>query len=395
MKRLRRLLACLCAAALVMALALSAAASEESVYQMAVNDRFVDMSAEAMPFQSDGVLYVPYTLFDGNVTGVALGVSFSVMRDDSGYYLYMYRIGGTLRFDLNAGTCTDQNTGESMGMRAIIRNGTIFLPLNRVSRYCELTTSQRLTPYGTFLRLTNGKESLSTQEFLEVAMVSGRLQNRYNDYIRSLSPSASVPAVTTAPGQTVPPAPTPGGAETPDRNGVRLYLAFQCTDGSGLEAILDTLDRSGVRALFLFRPEDLAGRGDQVRRVVGSGHAVGLLLPGGDLDAVQASLSQGSALLERIARLRIHTAALEQNDGQVLRWLTQLGWACWTGNVDGLDDGRGQAAQANAILAAAAERGSVRITLDDGAAGAGILSRILPRLQQAGYSIRLAVESEL
>lgn len=50
MKRLRRLLACLCAAALVMALALSAAASEESVYQMAVNDRFVDMSAEAMPF---------------------------------------------------------------------------------------------------------------------------------------------------------------------------------------------------------------------------------------------------------------------------------------------------------------------------------------------------------
>ena len=175
MKRLRRLLACLCAAALVMALALSAAASEESVYQMAVNDRFVDMSAEAMPFQSDGVLYAPYTLFDGNVTGVALGVSFSVMRDDSGYYLYMYRIGGTLRFDLNAGTCTDQNTGESMGMRAIIRNGTIFLPLNRVSRYCELTTSQRLTPYGTFLRLTNGKESLSTQEFLEVAMVSGRL----------------------------------------------------------------------------------------------------------------------------------------------------------------------------------------------------------------------------
>ena len=149
MKRLRRLLACLCAAALVMALALSAAASEESVYQMAVNDRFVDMSAEAMPFQSDGVLYAPYTLFDGNVTGVALGVSFSVMRDDSGYYLYMYRIGGTLRFDLNAGTCTDQNTGESMGMRAIIRNGTIFLPLNRVSRYCELTTSQRLTPYGT------------------------------------------------------------------------------------------------------------------------------------------------------------------------------------------------------------------------------------------------------
>ena len=62
MKRLRRLLACLCAAALVMALALSAAASEESVYQMAVNDRFVDMSAEAMPFQSDGVLYAPYTL---------------------------------------------------------------------------------------------------------------------------------------------------------------------------------------------------------------------------------------------------------------------------------------------------------------------------------------------
>ena len=113
------------------------------------------------------------------------------------------------------------------------------------------------------------------------------------------------------------------------------------------------------------------------------------------LDAEAIAEMESYELLERIARLRIHTAALEQNDGQVLRWLTQLGWACWTGNVDGLDDGRGQAAQANAILAAAAERGSVRITLDDGAAGAGILSRILPRLQQAGYSIRLAVESEL
>lgn len=398
MRRCRRFLACLWAAALVVSLALAGTASaEEAVYQMAVNDRFLEMNSGTMPFRSDGVLYIPYTIFDRNITGVRLGTSSFITRTDSDYVLTIYGVGNTLRFDMLRGICLNQSTGENTGMKAISRGGTYFVPVG-VCSYFDLNVSLTPTSYGTLLRVTNGQQTYTIEKFIEVATDTGRLQERYNEYIRSqTAPGAVSTPSPTASGASPSPAQTPAGNEGPSRQDVPLYLAFQCTGGAGVDGILDTLGRENIRALFLFRPEDLAARDAQIRRIVGSGHMVGLLVSGGSGEEVSAAVEEGARLLERIARLRSHIVLLEEppEEGTVEK-LNSLGWTCWTGNVDGLPGGRSQTEQVSALLnAAKAQSGPVRITLDDSTASAGVLSRILPQLREAGYQFRLAVETQL
>ena len=394
MKQLKRAAACLLAGVVLVGLIAQVPASaDETIFQMAVNDRFLEMSAGTMPFRSEGVPYIPYIMFDRNVTGVRLGLSTFITQTDSEYSLTIYSVGGTLRFDLLRGTCMDQNTGEAMNMRAISRNGMIFLPLGSVCRYFGLSSDLTPTSYGTLLRVVNGQQTYDTNKFIEVATATGRLQERYNEYLRSQSAAAQTPSPSLSPSA---PVPSPSESGGPDKQGVPLYLAIQCTDGGGLEAMLDLLDRNGYRALFLFPAEALEDREPLVRRVVGSGHALGLLAPGDSLEEVQGALEEGSRLLERTLRLRTHTVLAQGASRQVREALNQTGWTCWTGNVNGLPDGRGQTGRGSAILEAAqSRRGSVCITLDDSAASSGVLSYILPRLRTEGYDIRLAVETEL
>ncbi len=65
-----------------------------------------------MPFRSEGIPYIPYTVFDRNVTGVAAGMLQLHHQTDTEYTLTIYSIGGTLRFDLLRGTCLDQTLGR-------------------------------------------------------------------------------------------------------------------------------------------------------------------------------------------------------------------------------------------------------------------------------------------
>lgn len=401
MVRLRRAAVCLLAAALLTgALALIPASADTAVFQMAVNDRFLEMNAATMPFRSEGIPYIPYTVFDRNVTGVRLGISSFITQTDTEYTLTIYSIGGTLRFDLLRGTCVDQNAGETLNMRAISRNGMVFVPMGAVCRYFGLSSDVTPTSYGTLLRVVNGQQTYDTNKFIEVATATGRLQERYNEYLRSQSVTATAPPTPT-PATPTPATPVPSSlpvapTDQPDRRGVPLYLAFQCTDGEGLEAILDTLERSGYRALLLFRPEELARRDTLLRRAVGSGHSIGLLVPGGSAEEALPALEDGSERLEHLLCLRVHTVLAEGASADVREALQQAGWSCWVGNVNGLPDGRGAATQGAAILEAAEDlRGSVRITLDDSASSAGVLTYLLPRLRREGYSIRQAVETEL
>ena len=228
MKQLRRAAACLLAAVLLTGLIAQVPASaDETIFQMAVNDRFLEMTAGTMPFRSEGVPYIPYIMFDRNVTGVRLGLSTFITQTDSEYSLTIYSVGGTLRFDLLRGTCMDQNTGESMNMRAISRNGMIFLPLGSVCRYFGLSSDLTPTSYGTLLRVVNGQQTYDTNKFIEVATATGRLQERYNEYQRGQSAATSTPTPTPTPTSTLTVTPTPLPTETgdqPDRQIGRAHV---------------------------------------------------------------------------------------------------------------------------------------------------------------------------
>ena len=381
----------LCAAALLLSLLLAgtAKADEITIYLMAENDQMLDLPLSAMPAWINGDIYVPYTAFDWTVTGVNLGVSYGQERTETEYKFTLYSLNGMLVFDLNAGTCTDGFSGEAKDMRAALRNGRVFVPLAGVCSFFGLNYTYTPTNYGTLIRITNGQERLDTQQF--VTSASGlSMPTRYYKYLQELNQGTQP---TPSPSHT----PSGGGTDEPEQeDGLPVYLSFQCTGGGALDNILDTLEARGIRALFLFTPDALAAAEGQLRRLVGSGHAVGLSVPGQSLDGARAALEEGAGLLEQLVRVRPHTVYLEGAASGVADALEREGWACWSANVDGRPDGRSQSTQANALLRTLeGRRSAARMLLDDSGESAGILSRLLPRMPRDAYWFQLALDTRI
>lgn len=258
-------------------------------------------------------------------------------------------------------------------------NGDIYVPY----------TAFDWTVTGVNLGVSYGQERLDTQQF--VTSASGlSMPTRYYKYLQELNQG-------TQPTPSPSPSPSDGGTDEPEQeDGLPVYLSFQCTGGGALDNILDTLEARGIRALFLFTPDALAAAEGQLRRLVGSGHAVGLSVPGQSLDGARAALEEGAGLLEQLVRVRPHTVYLEGAASGVADALEREGWACWSANVDGRPDGRSQSTQANALLRTLeGRRSAARMLLDDSGESAGILSRLLPRMPRDAYWFQLALDTRI
>lgn len=385
----------LCAVALLaglLAVIPSAAADEITVYQIALNDRLKPISSEFTPIVSGGSYYIPYTIFDKSVTEVNLGISYGQVKRDEVHTLTLYSMNNILVFDVLAGTCLN-NKDESVDMKAIVKNGRVYVPLNVYQYFSGLQCSFTPTLYGTLIRITNGAEVLNTRQFVDAA--TGQMRGQYNKYLESLNiqPPVVTPTPSATPGVTPVQPDTP---EDPNRQEVRVYLAFRCEGGGGLDDILTRLESSGVRALFFLRPEDVAQNADRVRRMIGGGHSVGLLVDGTDEAGLTESLRQGNDLLARVGRLRTHVVLADGAPAAAVQSLKAAGWTVWSGNVNGVAGGRSQTALSRAVLdGVAAKRSVAWVTMDDSAAAAGALGRILTQMRADGYNLRLPVETEL
>lgn len=384
--------------------ALAAGANTSDIYHLAINDHFFDseLNAATMPVKANGVIYVPYTVFDRDIAQADFKISYGQKREGGEHTLTLYSINGALIFDLVRGTTTDVY-GNSVGMRAILHNGRPFIPIQAVCNYFNTLAGTTLvqyvytdTEYGALIRLRNEDYSLSDFMFRQSAL--SYMQYRLNRYLQGQSPQPSTPVQSTtapaAPNPTVTPRPDEDEDE-PNRHETPVYLAFRCQSGEGLAEILDTLTQEGVVALFLFSPERLEQQADQVRQVVGSGQRLGLLVSGGSGKEALAELEQGNALLEEVAWTRTRTVLADGAGSQVIQALEEAGWYCWQGNVDGLT-GTGAVSRADQIYTAVEQAGQLaRITMDDSNLSSAALSRLLSRLREEGHEVRAAVETEL
>lgn len=366
----RRLPALLALLALICALALPAlgASGSTTVYLLAANDKFCDLPGDVRPVAVDGVIYVPYSVFDKDTTGVDLGVYYGI--DQTGdTILNLYSLSGMLTFSLKMGTCKD-NQDNDMGFWALKRYGIPYVPASAVCRffglnYSFLPTSDR----GTLIRISNSNASLSDSLFLTSA--TNGMTIRYNNILQGLAPLATPTPV---------PTPTPAATPAPEgsKGNVRVYLAV---DASQAQGDLTTLFPSGVRALFLFTPDSLTIQSALVRQAVAKGHSVGLIVSG-NLSQAQSQLEEGNRLLAHIARVRTRIVSAPSG---LTQGLTAAGWSCWQPNTTG--------ATAAALLSNLEVKRSVgRLTLP---ANTGVIRQVVTQVRRDGYTLRQPLETEL
>ena len=380
MVKQHRFAAWLLSAVLCLGLLLPAPVSAADLCLTAINNSLPPLTADTMPLWSNGVLYVPYTVFDDNTTGADLGIFASYSRTRNEVTLYILR-SKMMVFDLEAGTCQNSMTGETISAKALLRNSRPYLPLNAVCRFFDLSYSYTAIDQGHLIRIKNSNAVLSDDQFIDAA--GDFIDRRVRDYTQSIS-STQTPA---------PPAPpAEEGAVSP--SDVRTYLAFQCDSTNHLTALLDILSQNQVYGLFLLPPTLMTEEGDLVRRILGTGHSVGILAQGADLEQTRALLEAGRRALEQAACLRITLACVPDDQRKTLE---NEGWVCWT---ETLSLAPNSSTGPNAFAANTLERleGRTRatyLTLTGDGNTVRILPTLLRKLKDGQFAVSIPMETRL
>ena len=390
-RRLRRLLALVCALALALSLSGPVSAAGD-IYFTVLNDSVVSLSDSTMPTWSGGVLYVHYSAFDGsNTARIGFDISFSYNRSSGMATLFNTR--QFLTFNMNNNTSYNALTGEYLNGRAILRNGQVFVPVALVCSFFGLSYSVISIDEGYIVRIKDNSVVLSDPDFVEAATLSiSRELRSYNQ----ANQSTATPGVRP---------PTGGSGETetndlpieeePDTaDSIPVYLAFRCDDDQGLSDILDILDERNRAAVFFFPAEELERQDDLLYRILGSGHSVGLLAEGSSLAATRQLLEEGGQVLERVGYTRTTLALVPERQRSALE---AEGWVCWDETASAIPEaGTGASSHANAVIRAIPSRSQrAYITLDAGSESARVLPTLLTRLEARSYAVSVPLETRL
>jgi len=377
----KRIVACVCALVLcfgLFSLPSSVQATNTPCF-FAVNDTLLRLEGQYIPILVDGQYYVPYTALDSNVTGLKLGIS--PIYNGAQNTLTVYDRERVLTFDLTAGTCADES--GKLSARAVTRNGRIYLPAQFICNYFGLTYSGRTTVYGPMVRIRNSSSVLDDKNF--VGMAQMQMERLLQEWNKNQSTESVTPV-------------TPGRNPTEiDKSAVRAYLAFRADQTDGMEELLTRLEYYEVHALFFFPVEEVAECEELVRQVIFRGHAVGFLVNGTDAGEIKGQVAKANQLLSQIAHMNVYTVlAADVTAEKELEAIEAGGLLCWRTDLSAIPDGQSAFDQAKSVLTNADRyQEKVYILSDASVAGATLFGRLLPELDRAGYSLRLAVETEI
>ena len=369
---------------------LNTAQAAGNIYLTAVNENLLELTSDTMPTWSGGVLYVPYTVFDGSYTGINLGISSSYSRDEGTVTLYTLQ--QMVVFDLNRGTCYNPLTEQTLSGKAILRNGRPYVPVAAVCSYFGLTYSIIDIDEGYIVRIKSSGVVLSDYSFVDSAQNS--IRNRIRDYNQA-NQSQPTPGV-------LPPTYNPEEPDTDitvpddpvDADVIPTYLAFSCEDSQGLSEILDTLDSRNQRAIFFFDAQGLERQDDLIFRILGSGYSIGLIAQGRSTSATNRLLEEANQTLSQVAYTRTSVVLVPENQREELE---AEGWICWNETASAVPtQGVGTNTYANQVIKRiSGNHARVYLTLDASSETARVLPTLLRRLSEEGYGVSVPLETRL
>lgn len=356
-------------------------AAAANLYFTGINDSVAPLTSSSMPYWSGGTLYVPYTVFDANQNGVGVSLGLYTSYNHRSHIVTIFNLKQMLVFDLERGTCRDDMTGAAYDARAVMRYGKPYVPLYVVCSVFGLEYSYNQLSYisqGYLVRIKSADAVLDDGLFIDRAREL--INNRLRDYTQSLSPAETTPTIPVSP------------SEPPEVDGgnVATYLAFRCESADGLSAILNTLDGTGQYALFFLAPQVIEEEGGLVRRILGTGHSVGILAREGEEEAI----SRGRLALEELAHTRTTLAYVP--DG-ARAGLEEQGWVCWKEilYLEPGDSVGGTAFAGTVLNRLGTRRRTVYLTLEGSGNTARVLPALLRQLSSNHYTVAVPVETRL
>lgn len=386
MRKRRKLSSFLVALVLIIGLSIPFPASAANLYFTAINDSVPPLTADTMPFWSGGTIYVPYTLFDANLNGISISLGLYTSFNRSSGTVTIFNLKQMLVFDLNNGTCRDDLTGTVYSSRSIMRNGRPYLSLDMVCSFFGLEYSYNQLPnipQGYLVRVKSADAVLDDARFIDAArdLISSRLR----EYTQSLNP-----AETTDPGTSAPPVTTVPDDDPVSGENIPVYLAFRCEDSASIAGILSALDSRSCSGVFFLTPQLLEQEGDLVRRILGTGHSVGILADSGE--DVPSLLARGNLALEEAARTRTTLAYVPAGQQVDLE-----GWVCWEETLLLEPSGTvGANSFANTVLnRLGTRRSAVRLTLPGNENTLRVLPALLRQLDSSNFNVAIPIETRL
>lgn len=230
-------------------------ADAAEVFFTVINDKEPEaLNSLTMPVKINGVVYVPYTIF---LEKDLLGTNgFSSNRT-----AVIWRDRIYLEFNTLKNTTYDQDKNEK-SYKAVYRNSAIYVPVANVCDFFGLTWSEIEIPdLGTVIRIKN---EYVLEDNIYINAASGYMQQELAKYLKSSEMQGT---------------PSPQVSGTPyDKRDVDVFISIYGYDSDRVDEILWKLDMKNIKGCFFVTASDIKENRDQIQRILGTGHHIGLYL---------------------------------------------------------------------------------------------------------------------
>lgn len=270
---MKRLFSIVWIAVLAAALALvpcagAAEVNGQTVIFTVVNNTLAPLRSDTMPFISDGMLYVPYTVFTENFGVVSIYNS----RDN---LLILSNEDKTLFFNTVDGGCYDRD-GKTYAYNTSSYNGQAYVPAVFVSSVFNLLCGYY--PNSSVVRIKDITSSYSDTYLISMlqAEMDAALEVFQEEMAREQEP------------EFVP---------------FDVYFCFSGALGESTGYVLDALAAEGIKAAFFVTAEDILANEALVRRIYVEGHTLGLTLSQAltqDVEAMTAAFDLANETFDRV-----------------------------------------------------------------------------------------------
>lgn len=245
----------------------------DTAYFIGINDVLITMVASNLPIWVDGMICLPYTVFDAS-TGSRLGLSTSYQRSSN--LVTVYNSTGTLIFDIDGESCINGSTQDTYPYRASVRNGIPYLPMTAICNFFQLNYSYHNTPHGNLVHITNGAATLNSSGF--VLYYGDKMESMVEDFMEG-----PIPVVPSLP--------------QPQQVSTALCIALTVTEEQ--IDMTEMLENWKIRSVFFFDQEQLSLQGNYLRKLYSMGHSIGISLTATTEEDLQTELEACQAILQQ------------------------------------------------------------------------------------------------